>query len=470
MSIKVAQPNEEEENIDFDLSPLKELVLEGITRSEKWRRRQLNTMQNLIEENEGEIINALWKDLEKPSTEAYFEIIALKQELKLAKENLSLWMQPKKTEVPFTLKPGRATIIYEPLGCVLIIGPWNYPFSLTLQPLISALAAGNTAVLKPSEHAENTSNLIKNLIEKYYPENIVKVVEGDGTTAQNLTEKYFDHIFFTGGGEIGKKIMKVASNNLIPITLELGGKSPSIIIKGADLRITAKRLIWGKSINAGQTCIAPDHILVKEELYLDLIGFMKNFILEFYGDSPVNSKHLGKIINPNHFKRLENLITTAKLNNQIIFGGETDALKNKISPTLINIKDREDPLMKEEIFGPIMPILKFRDLEKTLFSLNKQPKPLAIYIFGGTTEEQNTIINSTSSGGVCVNDVVMQAGIPDLPFGGVGASGMGRYHGLSGFQTFSNQKSIFRKPFWLDINFRYPPYTLDVKWLKNLTR
>ena len=453
---------------NFLISDLRSPVLKGLTRLENWRRLQLNRVNQILEEHEEEIINALQKDLGKPRTEAFFEIIALRQELKLAQENLKKWMQPQKVKIPIALNPGSALIKHEPLGCVLIIGPWNYPFSLTLQPLISALAAGNTVVLKPSENAPNTSNLIKKVISKIFPSNVVRVFEGDGLVAEELINKSFDHIFFTGGGTIGKKVMKAASNHLTPTTLELGGKSPAIVLEGADLEITAKRIIWGKGLNAGQTCIAPDHLLVEEHLTIPFVELMKKAITTFYGKNPLNSNHFAKIINTYHFKRLKELIDQAKEKKQIIFGGEVDKNKLRISPTLIKIKDRDDPLMKEEIFGPIIPILKFQQLEKTLSEIRKQPKPLALYIFGGSHQEQEKIINTTSSGSVCINDVVMQAGIPELPFGGVGASGMGRYHGYAGFETFSHQKSILKKPFWLDIKFRYPPYKLDTSFLKNL--
>ena len=453
---------------DFRLNDLRSLVLSGQTREEEWRRIQLSRIQRLLDNHEEEIINALNKDLEKPPTEAFFELIALRQELKLAKENLKKWIQPKRIKIPLALNPGSASIQHEPLGCVLIIGPWNYPFSLTLQPLISALAAGNTAVLKPSENSPNTSNLISSLISEYFPKNIVRVIEGDGSIAEQLINLSFDHIFFTGGSQIGKEVMKAASQHLTPLTLELGGKSPAIILPGADLAITAKRIIWGKGLNAGQTCVAPDHLLVDENLKLPLLDSMKNTIKSFYGEQPLKSKHLAKIINDYHFKRLKRLLEQAADKKQIIFGGEMNAEQNRISPTIIEIEDRNDPLMEEEIFGPLIPILKFKNLDKTLNEIRYQPKPLALYVFGGTANQQQEIIDRTSSGGICINDVVMQAGIPELPFGGVGASGMGQYHGYSGFKTFSHQKSILKKPFWLDIKFRYPPYKLDISFLRNL--
>ena len=453
---------------NFLLNQLQEIVLSGTTRREKWRRKQLHVLSNLLENHQQEILNALHQDLGKPSTEGFFEIIAVKQEIKLAQKNLSSWIKAKKINVPISLRPAQALVQPDPLGCILIIGPWNYPFSLTLQPLVGALAAGNTAVLKPSEHAPNVSNLIKNLIEKYFPPEIAQVVEGDGSTAADLITQKFDHIFFTGGENIGKKVMEAASKNLTPVTLELGGKSPAVVINGANLEVTAKRIIWGKSLNAGQTCIAPDHLLVEHKLVDSLVSNLKNSINNFYGNNPLDSQHLGRIINKNHFDRLNNLLKEAKKNGQIIYGGDSNEIDRRISPTLIKIENRNDPLMKEELFGPLLPILPIKNLDEAIREFKFLPKPLALYLFGGGDNEQGKILAMTSSGGVCFNDVVLQAGIPELPFGGVGSSGMGKYHGKAGFDNFTHYKSVLKRPFWLDLNFRYPPYKLDLSLLNKL--
>ena len=453
---------------NFRLNQLQDLVLSGETRKESWRRKQLNSLSNLLDNHQQEILNALNKDLRKPPTEAFFEIIAIKQEIKLAQTNLSNWMKARQINVPISLRPAKAFVQPDPLGCVLIIGPWNYPFSLTLQPLVGALAAGNTAVLKPSEHAPHVSNLIKKLIEKYFEPNVTQVIEGDGDIAAHLITQKFDHIFFTGGENIGKKVMQAAANNLTPITLELGGKSPAIVIDGANLEVTAKRIIWGKSLNAGQTCIAPDHLLVKQELFDSLISNLKKSINNFYGNTPLDSKHLGSIINQRQFNRIKNLLKQANNNGQIIYGGESNESEKRISPTLIKIENRNDPLMQEELFGPLLPILCIKNLDEAISDFKFLPKPLALYLFGGAEKEQEKILSMTSSGGVCFNDVVLQAGIPDLPFGGVGASGMGKYHGKAGFDNFTHYKSILKRPFWLDLNFRYPPYKLELSLLKKL--
>ena len=453
---------------NFVLNQLQDLVLSGKTRNEKWRRTQLKSLSNLLENHQQEILKALSQDLGKPATEAFFEIIAVKQDIKLAQKSLSNWMKTRQINVPVSLKPAQALVQPDPLGCILIIGPWNYPFSLTLQPLVGALAAGNTAVLKPSEHAPNVSNLIKKLIEEYFPPEIVQVFEGDGNIAADLMTRQFDHVFFTGGENIGKKVMEAASKNLTPVTLELGGKSPAIVIDGANLEVTAKRVIWGKSLNAGQTCIAPDHLLVEDKLFDSLISNLINSINDFYGNTPLDSKHLGSIINEKQFNRLNNLLTQAKKNNQIIYGGDSNEKEKRISPTLIKIDNRNDPLMKEELFGPLLPILSIKNLDQAISDFKLLPKPLALYLFGGGEKEQGKVLSMTSSGGVCFNDVVLQAGIPELPFGGVGTSGMGKYHGKAGFDNFTHYKSVLKRPFWLDLNFRYPPYKLDLSLLNKL--
>ena len=441
--------------------------MHGQTKSEHWRRIQLKRIRKLIEENEKEILNALGDDLEKPETEAFFEIIGLLQELKVAEDNLKNWMKPEKIKVPLSLMPGEAKVISEPLGSVLIIGAWNYPFLLTLQPLICALAAGNTAVLKPSEFAPSTSKLIEKLISKYFPNDIAIALEGDGDFTQELLDIKFDHIFFTGGTNIGAKILAGASKHLTPVTLELGGKNPAIVLEGSDIDVTARRLIWGKGLNSGQTCLAPNHVLVLEEIACPLINSFKKQITDFYGDNPIESPNLAKL-NIRQFEKTSNLLEKAFKKKQVIFGGAIDSKRSRISPTLISIDDFNDPILKDELFGPLMPIKKIPNLDTAITNIQSQSKPLAIYLFGGSSIEQETIVNKTSSGSICFNDVVLQAGIPELPFGGVGASGMGRYHGKSGFDTFSNKKSILKRPFWLDIKFRYPPYRIDISFLKKL--
>ena len=455
---------------NFVLSSLRAPVIAGLTRPEAWRRKQLSHFRTLIDEHEDEVLHALSTDLGKPPTEAFFELLALRQELNLAEKNLRAWMRPRRVNVPFALQPGLAQVRLDPLGCVLIIGPWNYPFSLTLQPLISALAAGNTAILKPSENSPATSALISRLISQHFSEDVVNVIQGDAEVAAELVQQPFDHIFFTGGGSIGRKVMAAAANNLTPVTLELGGKSPAIVIEGADIQITAKRLAWGKSLNAGQTCIAPDHLIVEESLRQPLLDAMARAITDFHGPQPLQSPHLGSIINESQFNRLHGLLKGARQRGGVLFGGDVDEETRRISPTLIAVENRDDPLMQEELFGPLLPILSTDNFVTALRDIQQQPQPLALYLFGGSQEQQEQLLNTTQSGGVCFNDVVMQAGMPELPFGGIGASGMGSYHGLAGFETFSHRKAVLKRPFWLDLKFRYPPYKVELKLLKRLVR
>ncbi len=452
---------------EFTTHNLRATVLNGESRPLKWRKEQLSKIKSIIENHEGEVLKALDADLSKPQTEALFELIALKQELALTEKSLREWMHPKKVNVPIFVRPGTAKVKSEPLGCVLIIGAWNYPFMLTLQPLISALAAGNTAVLKPSEYAPATSRLIAKLIKYYFTENIVKVMEGDAAFSEQLVNKDFDHIFFTGGNKTAVKVMLAAAKSLTPVTLELGGQNPAIVLKDADLEITARRIVWGKSINAGQTCLAPNHVLVEGQIKDRLVKYMIQSIQDFYGAKPINSSSLGKI-NFRQFERVHTLLNQAKSKNKILFGGEVDEQSQKISPTLIDLDSDENPLMEEELFGPLLPIKTIENLDSALQEIRNKPKPLAIYMFGGKRQEQNTLLENTSSGGVCFNDVIMQAAIPDLPFGGVGSSGMGKYHGRSGFENFSHQKSILERSFWMDIKFRYPPYKIDLSFVRNV--
>ena len=350
-------------------------------------------------------------------------------------------MRAKRVPVPVALSPGKAQVMAEPLGCVLVIGPWNYPFQLTLRPLISALAAGNTAVLKPSEHAPAVAGLIAKLVAEHFEPDVVRVEQGDGAVAAQLVAMPFDHIFFTGGGNIGRKVLAGAAANLTPVTLELGGKSPALVLQGANLGVSARRLIWGKGINAGQTCIAPDHLLVESDLYADLVNALRNERLAMYGEEPLASDQLGQIINEQQFNRLEKLLETARANGRILIGGEISREQRRIAPTVIEVNDRQDPLMSEELFGPLLPMLRMGNLSDALQAIRRQGKPLALYLFGGSEAQQHEVLNTTSSGGVCLNDVVMQAGIPELPFGGVGASGMGSYHGHNGFKNLQPLQS-----------------------------
>lgn len=453
---------------EADLQRMREPVLKGVTQPERWRREQLQRLRNLVSEHESAILEALHQDLAKPPLEAMAEVVTLLQELKLAERRLRSWMRPRRIPVPIVQKPGRAELIREPLGCVLLIGPWNLPFSLTLWPLVSALAAGNTAVIKPSEHAPATAELIEQLIPMHFGEDVVTVVNGDGEVAADLVRQRFDHIFFTGGGRIGAKVLEGAAANLTPVTLELGGKNPAIVLNDADLDVTARRLVWGKGFNAGQACIAPDHLFVQEGVREPLLNAIARERLKLYGEQPLESRDLCCLIHDRHYSRLETLLRGAQAEGRVLLGGEFDPERRRIAPSLIAVRDEHDPLMADELFGPLLPVLSIPNLDAAIAHIQKQDKPLALYLFGGDTSDQEQVLRQTSSGGVCFNDVVMQAGVPDLPFGGVGASGMGAHHGEAGFRTFSHERSVLRRPFWLDLPQRYPPYTLSPDTFRRL--
>ncbi|WP_094555782.1 aldehyde dehydrogenase family protein [Synechococcus sp. 1G10] len=459
----------------FSTTALRELVSSGTTRPLAWRRAQLQALDSLLAENEPAIIEALNADLGKPPVEAYFEVVAVRQELRLAQQKLKRWMAPRPVAVPLSQRPGRAELVAEPLGCVLIIGPWNYPFSLTLQPLVSALAAGNTAVLKPSEQAPHTSALIARLAGRHLDPQVVVVREGGAEVAGELLDLPFDHIFFTGGGRVGRLVMAAAARNLTPVTLELGGRSPAIVLADADLEVSARRLAWGKGLNAGQTCIAPDHLLVEERVRPALIERLRGEFQRAYGDDPLASPDLARIINQAQFERLLALLEGARRDGRVLSGGQVDPQTRRIAPTLIACEPASellsginDPLLAGELFGPLLPVVSIMRLNEAIDLIRQGPKPLALYLFSRSRTAQDQVLASTSSGGVCLNDVVMQVGVPELPFGGVGESGMGRYHGQAGFDTFSHLRSVLRRPFGFDLPFRYPPYGDRLSLIKRL--
>ena len=452
----------------LSIEAMREPIDRGVSRPLAWRLEQLDRLAGLLSSHEAEVLEALATDLGKAPLEATFELVAIRQELAHTRRQLRRWMAPQAVGIDLALKPARAFLQAEPLGCVLIIGPWNYPFQLTLLPLVSALAAGNTAVLKPSEHAPRTADLLARLLPLAFPPEVVQVVVGDGAVAAQLLEQRFDHIFFTGGSRVGRLVMAAAAKHLTPVTLELGGKSPAIVLDDANLAVTARRLVWGKGLNAGQTCVAPDHVLVVPELRAPLIEAMAAEITSFYGDDPLTSPDLGAIVNQAQFDRLEGLLAGAKARGQVLAGGRSDRATLRIEPTLVALEGADDPLMQDEIFGPILPVLTIAGLEAGLQQVRSRPKPLALYLFSNDKAAQRRTLQTTSSGSVCFNDVVMQAGASALPFGGVGESGLGSYHGQAGFLTFSHQRSVLERPFWLDLPFRYPPYKGKlglVKWL-----
>ncbi|MFM7085716.1 MAG: aldehyde dehydrogenase family protein [Cyanobium sp.] len=441
----------------------------GLTRPLSWRLTQLDRLEALLAAAAEPLLEALAQDLGKPPLEATFERMGISQELRHTRRHLRRWMAPSTASLPAWVRPGRASVQAEPLGCVLIIGPWNYPFQLTLHPLVSALAAGNSVVLKPSEHAPCTAALIARLVQEHFPPEVVQVVCGDGAVAQRLLQERFDHIFFTGGGRVGRLVLTAAAPHLTPVTLELGGKSPAIVLPDADIATTARRLAWGKSINAGQTCIAPDHLLLTPAVREPLLAAIAAEWRRFHGEDPLRSPHLARIVNADQYARLQALLEGARRRGQVLIGGRCDPDRLRIEPTLLQVEDPDgDPLMQEELFGPLLPVLAVADLDDALARVRRGAKPLALYLFGGGRRERRQLLQTSSSGSVVFNDVILQGGLVQLPFGGVGESGMGAYHGQAGFLTFSHQRSVLERPLWLDLPFRYPPYTTPLKWIERL--
>jgi aldehyde dehydrogenase (NAD+) len=438
----------------------------GKTKEIDFRLQQLKALKQAVLDRQAAVLEALQADLRKPGFEAYLTEVGVVQEIDYAIKHLRSWAKPKSVPVPLQFQPGKARILSEPLGVVLIIAPWNYPFQLMISPLVGAIAAGNCAVLKPSELAPQTSRLMAEIVQQIFDPAYITVVEGEVETSQALLAEKFDHIFFTGGTAIGKIVMQAAAQHLTPVTLELGGKSPCIVDADTDLETTAKRIAWGKFINAGQTCIAPDYLLVDRRIKTPLLDTITNYIREFYGDDPAQSPDYARIISPKHFTRLASLLD----NGKVIVGGQTNESDHYIAPTVLDAVSPDAPIMQEEIFGPILPVVEYDTIEAAIDLINAKPKPLALYLFTKNKNLQDQVLNATSSGNACINDTVMQVGVSDLPFGGVGESGIGSYHGKASFDTFSHQKSVLFKPFWLDVKWRYAPYKDNIKLLKRLFR
>jgi aldehyde dehydrogenase (NAD+) len=426
----------------------------GQTKPIAFRLEQLQNLQQAITKYQDAIVEAAKQDLGRPEYEAYFEIATI-AEIKQALKSLKQWMKPQRVASPIDQFPSTAWIQPDPLGVVLIIGPWNYPFQLIVSPLVGAIAAGNCAILKPSEHAPHTAQVVAEMIQSAFDPQYIAVAQGDAQVSQQLLAEKFDHIFFTGGTAIGRVVMAAAAKHLTPVTLELGGKSPCVVEADARLDYAAKRIAWGKFINAGQTCIAPDYLLVDRRIKQELLTKIKAYIQEFYGTDPSTSPDYARIINQRHFSRLASFLD----NGTLLLGGQTDLDKRYIAPTLLDNVSWDAPVMQDEIFGPILPVVEYGELEEAIALINARPKPLALYFFSSDKRKQGQMLESTSSGGVCINDTVMHIAVSALPFGGVGESGMGRYHGKASFDTFSHYKSVLKKGMWLDLAWRYAPYT-----------
>ncbi len=427
----------------------------GRTRDIEWRKRQLRALEKLVVENESMIADALAKDLGRAPFEAWLaDIASTAGEAKNAAKNVGKWAKRRYRLLESSQLPGRGWVEYEPYGTVLIIGAWNFPFALTLGPAVGAIAAGNTVVLKPSEVAPASSSVMAELVPRYLDPEAIVVVEGDGAVSQELIAQGFDHVFFTGGTEIGRKVYQSAAAHLSPVTLELGGKSPVIVTADADVEIAAKRIAWTKLINSGQICIAPDYVLADASIKDKLVDEITKAVTKFESKNPEGKR----IVNERHFARLTKALAETK--GQVALGGGSDPANIKIQPTLVVDPDPEEPLMTDEIFGPILPIVTVQSLDEAIKFVNARPKPLAAYLFTKTKAVRERVIREVPAGGMVINQLLFHFATSKLPFGGVGPSGMGSYHGKFGFEEFSHHKTVMTKPTRPDlISMIYPPYT-----------
>ena len=442
-------------NLENIIHNQREFFLGNSTKSYDFRMRELNKLEKAIRENEGEILSALEKDLGKANFESYLtEYHFVLEEISFAKKHLHKWMKKVRVGKSLTTFPGKSFYVYEPLGVTLIISPWNYPFNLSLGPVVGAIAAGNTVILKTSSKSIETTKIISKIVEDNFREEYFIHLDNAKIDYDELISQPYDHVFYTGGPGVAKKIMAAQAPYLSKLTLELGGKSPCLVEKTADIKMAAKKIAWAKTVNAGQTCIAPDFLIVDKSVKYELITELKANIRDFYGASPLANEDLPRIINAHHFERLLGLIDEDK----VVFGGDFDKEILKIAPTIMDGVDFADSVMGEEIFGPIIPIITYDKLDEILRKIKKMPKPLAFYTFTQDREIEEKIIREMEYGNGAINDCLMQVANPRLEFGGVGNSGQGGYHGYFGFMNFSNRKSIVKAGFF-DNFLRYPPYS-----------
>ena len=439
----------------------------GVTRGVSFRQEQLKTLAGAIYGSRSRILKAMKEDLGKPGFEAYVaEVSQALSDLDNAAKKVRSWARPKRVGTPGYLFPASSYVYPEPLGVALIIAPWNYPMDLAVAPLVGAIAAGNCAVVKPSEIAPATSSLVAGILGETFDPAYVAAVEGGREVAQALLAERFDYIFYTGGAAVGRLVMEAAAKHLAPVTLELGGKSPCIVEPDANIDHSARRVAWGKFFNAGQTCIAPDYLLVNRSVKRELLEAVVGYTRRFYGEDPALSPDFARIISDAHFERVSGLLGAGN----ILVGGETDRISRYIAPTIIDGVSPDDPVMEEEIFGPVLPVIEYGDLGEAIAFVNKRPKPLSLYFFSRDSSAQERILAETSSGGCCINDVLVHFSNSNLPFGGVGMSGFGKYHGKYSFDTFSNMKAVVRRSYLLDVYVRYPPYGNTLKWTQRMLR
>lgn len=446
------------------LNAQKEFFNSNATKDIDFRKEQLKKLKEIILSHLDLLNDGLQKDFGKSAFDTYTtEVAIVIKEIDFYLENLNSLAKPKTVHTDLVNQVGFSYVYPEPLGCTLIIGPWNYPYQLTLAPLVSAIAAGNTAIVKPSEIASQSMQVIQQLINDHFDKNYIHCVLGGVDETTELLKLKFDKIFFTGSTRVGKIIYKAAAENLTPVTLELGGKSPTIVSQDADLKVAAKRIVWGKLLNAGQTCVAPDYVMVHQKVEKEFIDYLKYYLDKF--DYTADSPHYTKIINEDHYDRLMGLINQDK----VIIGGQGNRNLLHIEPTILKDVDWSDPVMQEEIFGPILPIMTYQNIYKVFEQIKEHPKPLAAYLFTNNSAEKDAFLEQLSFGGGCINDTIMHLVNSESPFGGVGDSGIGSYHGKYGFEAFSHQKSVIKRATWGETSLKYPPYSEDkLKWAKRL--
>ena len=453
--------------MDFEatLSRLREHFDSGATRPLAARLDSLRALERWLEHNEDAVLAALHEDLGKSACEAYLtEVAMIRQELRHARKHLPKWVKPQRARTALGQMPGACRVYSEPYGVALVMSPWNYPFQLSVAPLIGALCAGNCALLKPSAYAPATSALLERMARETFAPGLVTVVQGGRQENAALLEQRFDFLFFTGSPQVGRLVMEKAAAHLTPVSLELGGKSPVIVERTADVALAARRIVWGKFLNAGQTCVAPDYVLVETRLEQSLIDALVAQIRAQHTSAPLANPDYPKIVNERHFDRLEGLMQSGV----VLHGGQTDRRSLRIAPTLLTDVAWDSPVMSEEIFGPLLPILTVDSLDEAIRRIRQRPKPLALYLFTRDREAQRRVLEQVSFGGGCINDTVMHLATPYMPFGGVGESGMGRYHGKDGFDTFSHRKSVLCRGARPDVPLRYAPY--GEKRLKTVRR
>jgi len=453
-----------------DIAPkiqlIKNTFASGKTKPLPWRIEQLTQIRKMVVEQQDKIFVAMQQDLGRCNMESWTaELGGVISEVDHSLKHLKKWVKPRKVPTPIIAQPGKSYMLPEPLGTILIIGAWNYPLLLVLSPLISAISAGNNAIIKPSELSANVSKLLVELVAQYLDNDAFAVVEGAVDETTELLKHQFDHIIYTGGEVVGKIVMRAAAEFLTPVTLELGGKSPCIVDSSTDLDVTAARIVWSKWMNAGQTCVAPDYVLVEESFAAPLIDAIKHKLTEFYSADASSSKDYGRIVSERHLTRIISYLD----GQEVVHGGKHDVANKYIEPTIVLNPAHDSLLMQQEIFGPILPIVTVKNISESIPFVNKRAKPLALYIFSKNKDFEQQVLTATSAGMVCINDGFMFAANPNLPFGGVGSSGTGAYHGKIGFDNFSHLKTVMKRSFWFDLPLRYPPFTdKKFKLLKKL--